>query len=168
MTVTTVSTSQSSALRLSDLRSNPDLQKLVDRIAAGQQRAQQMAIDFAAQQRKSAQAALARAQQFVLATVRSSKQMMALGGDMHGMVDMVDSALRMAQPAIRSLRTSTGNDPNLTKAVRDLANVAQEVGLIAQAAARDPRDAKRVARSVSALGTTLQQTRNLVAFSFAV
>jgi hypothetical protein len=133
---------------------------LSDAIAAGQAKAKQIAADFAAQQRKGAQATLALAQKQVLNTFHSAMKLRALGGDMHFMVDMVDSALRLAQPAIKTLRSDPSNTA-VTKQVADLANVAEEVGIVARMSASNPDALKRVNQSWSYLSTTLKQTRSL-------
>jgi hypothetical protein len=152
----------------------PRVADLANTIAAGQRRTKQMAVDFEAQRRSNAQALLGHAQKQVLDTFRNAKKLMLLGGDMHFMIDMVDSALRLAQPAIKTLRNSyaANEGPSallgLTKQVRDLANVAEEVALVARMAARYPGDVKRVDKSWSYLSTTLQQTRGLAGMIYVV
>lgn len=159
-----LSTTTSPRASLSDSKAGTS--KLSDALAAGQIRLKQMAADFEAQRRQAAQATLGLAKKQILDTFHSAIKLRALGGDMHFIVDMVDSALRMAQPAIKTLSSSATSD--LAKQVRDMANVAEEVGLVARMAARQPGDVKRVGNSWSYLAATLQQTRNLAARTYLV
>lgn len=174
MTIEIGSLSTTTSPRASPSDSKAGTSKLSDALAAGQIRLKQMAADFEAQRRQAAQATLGLAKKQILDTFHSAIKLRALGGDMHFMVDMVDSALRMAQPAIKTLRNSyaASDGPSaltrLAKQVRDLTNVAEEVGLVARMAAGDPGGIKRVGRSWSYLSTTLQQTRELAGMIFVI
>jgi hypothetical protein len=154
-----------------DTTRSPELQRVTDEFAAGQKRVRDMAAEIESQRRAAAQATFDNSKHFVLETLRNAKKLMALGGDMHGMVRMVESSLRMAMPAIKTLRDRM-SDPlaygAFTKQVRDLTNVAEQVGLLAKIAARDPNAAKRVDRSKDALEATLRQTRALTGFRIFV